>query len=113
MPEEYLLAIDPALGITEDQFIAAWNENPDALKNGRIAKSTETRSTYNPDTAALLLQAASDIATSQLTEMVLDIAVKVATGVLSKVIYDYIKIRYYVQADGTKTIVVSKEEHDK
>ena len=104
MHEPYQIALDPALEIDADAFIAAWNASPQALDAGRVAKSTATRGTFGPEAAELILQT----------------AVSITSGILTSLILDLIRHKYPLkkepdvivlpQEDGTRLIVVKTKE---
>ena len=106
MPKRYQIALDPALELDSDAFMNDWNASEDALKIGRVSITSADRGDFGFEAGVLILQTANTV----------------AAGLLGKVLYDYIKAKYYVeepkepeviiipQEDGTKLIVVKTKE---
>ncbi|MCP4423655.1 MAG: hypothetical protein GY803_04100 [Chloroflexi bacterium] len=67
------IALDPALGIDDETFIAAWNAHEEAKEVGRVDKRLVRHETFDPTAATLVLQTAVSIASSILASLILDI----------------------------------------
>lgn len=100
MTQQYQIALDPALDITPQAFLAAWLAHEASQQAGQVSMSQTTRSLFDPGTAALLLTT----------------AVGIASSVVASLIYDTIKdtmpqkepeVRQQTLPDGTKVIIVT------
>ncbi len=104
MPEQYQIALDPALGLAADEFIAAWNASQTAAEAGQLVKmSAQPKSYLDPDTVMLILNT----------------LVGITAGVLTNLITDLLKEKYYpkkpptikiIQPDGSEMFAVILEE---
>ena len=104
MTQQYQIAIAPELGIAPEAFVAAWNENEAALRAGRVGLNQTTRSTFDPGTAALLLNTATGIASGVLTALISDIIIKTSQPKKEP------EIRQQTLPDGSKVIIVTIRE---
>jgi hypothetical protein len=106
MTKNYLIALDPAVGLTPQEFMAAWQESEEARDLGQLTPDSGPPAAFVPpevvDGAVLLLQT----------------AVAIAGGVLANQISDLLKKKHARQnvkvitidpGDGRPIIVITVE----
>ena len=92
MREPYQIALDPALNLDAAAFIADWNASEEAQQIGRVAITEVDRSMFGLEAGILILQTANSV----------------AAGLLGKVLYDYIKKRYYIEAPSEPEVIIQE-----
>jgi hypothetical protein len=106
MSNNYLIALDSALGLTPQEFMAAWQESEEARDLGQLTPDSRPPAAFIPpevvDGVVLLLQT----------------AVAIASGVLANQISDLLKKKHARQdvkvitinpGDGRPIIVITVE----
>ncbi len=104
--QEYHIALSPDLGLTPDDFIVAWNQDPQAGANGQTSLAETTGKEYYDATLA--------------NEIILSLT----TGIVGNALYDLIKavlikkgahkkhthIHETKKPDGTRLLIVDIDE---
>ncbi len=107
---QYQLALDPALGLTPQDFAAAWNASPERRQAARVQVEAGTATQFDPSLGAaavtlvvipLLVGMLSSALFALIEEVLAD------KGVRRKVHYQEI-----TAPDGTRIIAISIEEEE-
>jgi hypothetical protein len=104
---EYQLVFAPGLEIVPADFVTAWNEEVSAQEGAqaRLASST-TRSYFGPEVDAVWLLVSTiglGVGTNALYDLIKGIVIKQKT-------HKRIKITKLEQPDGTRLLIIEKEE---
>ena len=103
MSQTYMIALDPTLDLSTEQFIAAWNENTSTQQTGQLSQPKGTPATFaDPNFAVLLLQTAVTVAATVLATQI------------NELIKDYFnkkaKAKQVPQSNGSPLIIIIKDE---
>jgi hypothetical protein len=103
----YQVALDPALGLSPQEFIQAWNDTPDCRQAAQASLSRPPGGSYDPTLLVPLLAIAGDL----------------MVGIAGAILYDLIKLALAKRGlrqppqveqvelpDGTKVLVVRLPE---
>ena len=102
MPQQIQIALDPDLGLDPETFIAEWNGRSQTNTVGQLHLAPADSVAFHDPNALML---------------VLETAVAIATSVLTTVLTDYLKEKYYpkepeiteIQQPDGKTIIIIRQ----
>ena len=102
--EEYQIALAHELGISAADFVAAWNSDPDARKEGEASMDQTGRANYDLSLfIGALLSIPAGLATNALSELIKNVLDK--HGVDKRT-----HIEIHEQADGSRLLVIDIDE---
>ena len=109
---QYQIALSPDLGISPDDFAAAWNESAEAHNAATINLTRAKGASYlDPVTTAIIISTVSTIGLGVVTNAIYDVlkAALIKKG-KPETTHKHTKITQLELPDGTRLITVDEEE---